>query len=330
MTIDIAGIARTALGQADRLVPSWLPNGQARGTEWIAANPKRPTSDGSGAFSINLHTGRWGDFAGSAADRGGDLVSLYAYLNDVNQGQAARAVAGMIGYQLDDAPRSSATRQPTPLPMPPAPLANVDADLVVPAPADAPPFAGILKHPTLGQAQGHWIYRDIDGAILFIVVRFADPEKPGAKEIRPYTLRRQPSGSLAWKPKGLPPKRPIYRLDLIAQHPAATVVVCEGEKAADGAQRLMRLPEFVATTSPNGSKNASKADWSPLAGRRVLIWPDHDEPGIGYASDVRRELQAIGVGSVQVISFEWIEQVQVIAAEMRRTACGAGDGTRVA
>ncbi len=330
MTIDIAGIARSALGQADRLVPLWLPNGQARSNEWVAANPKRPTSDGSGAFSINLHTGRWGDFAGGACDRGGDLVSLYAYLHDVNQGQAARAVAELIGFALDDG-RPAAARQPTPLPLPRA-LAPVDDqfDLVSPAPADAPDFAPILNHPSLGRAQGHWVYRNAAGAILFIVVRFADPQKAGAKEIRPYTLRRQTSGALAWKPKGLPPLRPLYRMDLIAKHPDATVVVCEGEKAADAAQRLMRAPEYVATTSPNGSKNASKADWTALAGRRCLIWPDHDEPGIGYASDVRRELQTAEVGSVQVIAYEWIEQVQVVAAEMRRTACGAGEGTRVA
>lgn len=318
MTIDIAGIARSALGQAERLVPMWLPHGQARGNEWVAANPKRPTSDGGGAFSINLHTGRWSDFAGGPTDRGGDLVALYAYLNGVNQGQAARAVAGEIGYQLDDRPRSSssAARHPTPLPMrvSPAIAEDGDADLVSPAPHDSPDYGSILTHPQLGRAHGHWIYRDATGAILFIVVRFADPKKPAAKEIRPYTLRRLPSGALAWRPKGLPPLRPLYRLDEIARHPRATVVVTEGEKAADAAQQLLSAPGYVATTSPNGSKNASKADWSPLAGRRVLIWPDHDEPGIGYASDVMREVRAVDAASVQVIAFEWVEQAKAMAA----------------
>ncbi len=53
--------------------------------------------------------------------------------------------------------------------------------------------------------------------------------------------------------------------------------VSEGEKAADTAQRI--FPDHVAVTSPGGAKAAGKADWGPLAGRRVVIWPDNDEPG---------------------------------------------------
>ena len=37
----------------------------------------------------------------------------------------------------------------------------------------------------------------------------------------------------------------------------------------------------------------AKADWSPLAGRRVLIWPDADEPGAKYAGDVARILHGL-------------------------------------
>ena len=44
------------------------------------------------------------------------------------------------------------------------------------------------------------------------------------------------------------------------------VIICEGEKSADAATRL--LPGFVAVTSPNGSKSAGNADWSPLRGAR--------------------------------------------------------------
>jgi hypothetical protein len=43
----------------------------------------------------NLRTGAWSDFATGAA--GGDLVSLAAYLHDLNQGAAAVRVAAMLG-----------------------------------------------------------------------------------------------------------------------------------------------------------------------------------------------------------------------------------------
>ena len=62
----------------------------------------------------------------------------------------------------------------------------------------------------------------------------------------------------------------------LAERPSAPVVVCEGEKAADAATGL--LPGFVAVTSPNGSKSAGKADWSPLRGRAVTVGPTPTPP----------------------------------------------------
>ena len=62
------------------------------------------------------------------------------------------------------------------------------------------------------------------------------------------------------------------------------MIVTEGEKAADAAGEL--LPDYVAITSPGGSKAAAAADWSMLAGRKVTIWPDADEPGQAYARQV--------------------------------------------
>jgi putative DNA primase/helicase len=72
--------------------------------------------------------------------------------------------------------------------------------------------------------------------------------------------------------------RPLYGLQGLAERPDAQVVVTEGEKAADAAGTL--LPAMVAVTSPNGSKSAGKADWSPLHGRRLVIWPDADSAGL--------------------------------------------------
>jgi putative DNA primase/helicase len=43
-------------------------------------------------------------------------------------------------------------------------------------------------------------------------------------------------------------------------------------------------------TSQGGSKAADKSDWAPLRGRRVTIWPDHDEAGAAYATIAARIL----------------------------------------
>ena len=44
---------------------------------------------------MNVNSGRWGDFAAGVS--GGDLVSLTAFLFDINQGEAAHRLADMLG-----------------------------------------------------------------------------------------------------------------------------------------------------------------------------------------------------------------------------------------
>jgi putative DNA primase/helicase len=159
--------------------------------------------------------------------------------------------------------------------------------LVSPVPFDAPELP--MVHPYHGAPTGRWAYRDPEGCILHWVFRF-DP--PGMrKQFSPLTLWRK-NGRLFWHWKHVPAPRPLYVLDKLAAHPTAQVVVCEGEKATDAA--AMIFAGSVATCSSNGSEAAKKADWSPLEGRRVLIWPDADEPGDGYVSDVAPILHEIG------------------------------------
>ncbi|HEV2604070.1 MAG TPA: hypothetical protein VGU24_10465 [Microvirga sp.] len=95
--IDFAAVNRTATGTLPALLQRWLPNGRRKGREWVACNPKRADRT-PGSFKVNLLTGRWADFA--TGDRGGDVVSLAAYLFDLSQGQAAQRLAQMLGLVL--------------------------------------------------------------------------------------------------------------------------------------------------------------------------------------------------------------------------------------
>lgn len=63
----------------------------------------------------------------------------------------------------------------------------------------------------------------------------------------------------------------------------------------------MLFPDNIGVTSQGGSQAAGKADWTPLAGRDVLIWPDHDAPGAAYAEAVARLAQKAGAASVRVV-----------------------------
>ena len=92
--VDFDQIGKEALLLSDAIVQRWLPDGRRAGAEWVVRNPRRNDRI-PGSFKINLRTGRWADFAISQS--GGDLISLAAYLFGLNQVEAARRVAEMIG-----------------------------------------------------------------------------------------------------------------------------------------------------------------------------------------------------------------------------------------
>jgi Protein of unknown function (DUF3631) len=154
-----------------------------------------------------------------------------------------------------------------------------EGEAVAPIPALAPPHP--RRHPRWGSPSAMWFYLDARGATLQIVCRF---DLSGSrKHFAPLTLWRGSQG-LEWRWKGLPAPRPLYGLDKLAARPDVPVVICEGEKGADAAGVL--FADHVALTSPNGSGAPNKADWTPLARRRVIIWPDHDAAGRKYAQEV--------------------------------------------
>ena len=83
-----------ALPRLEALCAHWLGQGRKEGHEYVALNPTR-ADNRLGSFRINLTSGRWADFA--TGDRGGDVISYYAYINDLSQIEAARALAKDLG-----------------------------------------------------------------------------------------------------------------------------------------------------------------------------------------------------------------------------------------
>lgn len=94
--IDFAAVNAAALSALPLLVRRWLPDGRVLGREYVARNPRRSDRK-PGSFKINLHSGKWADFA--SGDAGGDPVSLAAYLAGTGQADAARSLAEMLGLR---------------------------------------------------------------------------------------------------------------------------------------------------------------------------------------------------------------------------------------
>ena len=87
--------------------------------------------------------------------------------------------------------------------------------------------------------------------------------------------------------KGPPRPWPLY--NRLRVRDAEMVVVVEGEKCV----HIMHELGIVATTSPMGSGKAKYADWSILAGKRVVLWPDNDPSGQTHMDDVHAMLARV-------------------------------------
>ncbi|MDD3030628.1 MAG: AAA family ATPase [Alphaproteobacteria bacterium] len=139
--------------------------------------------------------------------------------------------------------------------------------------------------PVLGPPSMTWDYLDAHGHLIARVHRF---DTPKGKEFRPWDAS---SGRYR-----APEPRPLYNQPGMAVE--ASVVLVEGEKCA---QALINQG-ICATTAMNGANAPiEKTDWSPLDGKRVVIWPDNDPPGRGYAGRVAEYLRQRGL-SVSIAS----------------------------
>lgn len=95
-SIDFAGINAAALPHLLAICARLAPDGRREGQEWVAKNPTR-LDRRAGSFKINLRSGLWADFA--IDDKGGDPVSLVAYIAQTSQAEAARLLSRMLGIE---------------------------------------------------------------------------------------------------------------------------------------------------------------------------------------------------------------------------------------
>src|SRR5208283_766286 len=51
---------------------------------------------------------------------------------------------------------------------------------------------------------------------------------------------------------------------------------------------------YIPIAWPNGASNAKKADWTPLQGRSVLLWPDRDDAGRKAMAEIAEILLTLG------------------------------------
>lgn len=140
-------------------------------------------------------------------------------------------------------------------------------------------------------------YLDEHGVHVGSVIRWQ--VSPTKKEIRPTSLHAD-----GWRQEHMPEPRPLLDRRRIVET-TGTIYVVEGEKKVDALRGL----GLLGTTSVGGSNAASKSDWSPLAGRDVVILPDADDPGRKYAADVAAILQELDPpATVRVVELDGLDE----------------------
>ena len=247
--IDFEGLAAALLAQARMLVTDWLPGGAMSGKEYICGSLR----GGPGrSLSVNVNTGRWADF--STDEKGGDLISLYAAIYGIKQGEAAKELADRMGIRAG-APPVERAKEPT--------------SRITAPPADEP--APTMRHGRFGMPSMSWTYRDESAAVLFYIARYDVESEDRSKQFVPFCwdcdLRK-------FVMKAWPKPRPIYGLDLLSTDADKPVLIVEGEKAADAARELAL--SYVVVSWPGGASAWRQVDWTKLHGRRLLLWPDAD------------------------------------------------------
>ena len=272
--VDFKQVADAALASAESLLNSWLPGGRREGHEYKALNPTR-SDNRAGSFSINLNTGRWADFADPSDAKGGDLISLYAYLHGIEQIEAAIEVAHQVGIDVGNRAAPKTARAPARQAVEAAPkkeMKTANWVPLVPVPEGAPPVP--LAHIKRGKPDASWAYHDEQGRLLGYIWRFTTSE--GGKEIVPFTFcRHVETGAQEWRNVQFAEPRPLYvpGVDLIE---GKTKLIVEGEKCADAAFASV-YDRFDVVSWPGGGKAIDKVDWSRFEeGDKVIIWPDCD------------------------------------------------------
>lgn len=281
--MDFDAINRAALRRLESFCRSWAPEGRKHGHEWVAKNPTRRDRK-AGSFSVNLNSGRWGDF--STGDTGGDAISLYAYVHGVGQGEAARELAGILG--LGEAVATSAPKRREGPDLPPAPdpdaierrlsaldiwRATQDIEgtasehyLRVARSISIRPPTSLRHHPGLWHSPSRRTFPAMvaavqapDGRVGGVMRTFLTPDgsakAPVEKATQKMALGSVPGGAVRLANAG----------EVMGQ--------AEGIETGLSAQQLYRLPVWAAL----GTKMAGM--WLPDAVRHVIVFGDRGEAG---------------------------------------------------
>jgi predicted P-loop ATPase len=265
---DFSALAASLLHGAQELLQSWYPQGRIVSGEFkigdVHGSPGK-------SLSVNLKTGAWADFASPEQFSGSDLISLFAARDGITQAEAFDRLSGTAPVAVAVKPQQKDAGQ-------------------IGLPPEA---AGLPAWDRYGAPTAIYRYETTSEQIAFYVTRHE--RDGGRKQFCPWSWDTK---AAAWVNKAWPGKRPLYNLPAIEGRLEAPILVVEGEKCADALSRI--TSSYVVTCWAGGAMADRHTDFSPLFGRKVLLWPDADEPGIGAMGRIA-ELLADRAAEIKIL-----------------------------
>lgn len=275
--IDFNSIDAELLSRAEELIQTWMPSAKRIGSEMSIGNVR---GDPGESLKFSLKKGCWKDWA--TGESGPGLISLYAAIHGVDLLSAARELLGNSQLQASRLHVAGDARILT---------RSVEGRVERQERLDRPPPEAVTRfngtHPTFGDPVKVYEYRDLEG-VLFLVGRYEPPSQK--KKFLPYTW----SGEFSdWICRAAPKPWPLYRLDKLTMNPRASVLIVEGEKCVEAAERM--FPALIVTTWPGGAHSVQYVDLEPLRGRVIsAVWPDADDGGIAAGRFLAERLASMG------------------------------------
>lgn len=253
--IDFQAINSYLISSLRAIIKSWIPGGKFEGVQYVVRNPNRSDKT-PGSFKINCNTGVWKDF--STGDTGGDPVSLYAYVENIKQIESANKLSEM--YNIYSAPPITTVAR------------NDTLTPVIPIPQNVQNRPVKFKNTKISE---YYPYFGKNNELICYSCRVIHPDKK--KDVVPLTYCSDGNGGEFWKFKSVPVPRPIYGLDDLEKYPNARVLIVEGEKCRDYAKKIFEKESYIVPIAwIGGSSGINVIDWSPIYGRKLILWPDAD------------------------------------------------------
>ena len=250
-----------------------FPYGKIRHPHFVIGNVQGDAGESLKVELTGPKIGMWHDFA---TGEGGDILSLWGAAKGWDPRHQFPEIVSSVHEWLG-MPLGTATYS----------VPNTIQSSSEPCLSQTTPFPlSSGSSEGLGIPTGQWNYEDADGTLLACVYRY---DTPKGKQFRPWDVKAR-----AYR---APNPRPLYNQSGMVT--VDTVIVVEGEKCA---QTLIDLG-LCATTAMNGAKAPiDKTDWSPLQGKHVIIWPDHDVPGQEYAHRLVTKLKSLDLLSLSLVA----------------------------